>query len=125
MDIKTKNTGRAFYQVPPDLATILLELGMVERIDKPTIIQPVPIGPKWGVTINRGGNTCIVLTIGQTTQWFDGDPDDAPTGFQRKNWMGQMTGHETPAHIVELYKAQLLPTDWQRINMMNSGRKRK
>ena len=116
MDIKTKNTGRAFYQVPPDLATILLELGMVERIDKPAVLDPNPPAPKWGVNINRGGATCIVLTHGATTQWYDGHPDNAKHCFQRKDWMGRLTGPETPDNIVEFYKAQMLPTDYARIN---------
>jgi hypothetical protein len=116
MDIRTKNSGRAFYQVAPDLGTILLELGMVERIDKAPVVDPCPPQPKWGITINRGGSTCIVLTIGASTSWFDGHPEDAPTGFQRKNWMGQVTGLETPKHIVQLYKAQMQPTDWARIS---------
>ena len=123
MDIKTRNTGKIFYQVPNELAAVLLELGMVERVNNP-ITPPEPPQPKWGVTVNRGGSTCIVYTLGSTTQWFDGDPDDAPTGFQHKDWLGRMTGPETPAHIVELYKAQLLPSDWKRINMNNTFRKR-
>jgi len=124
MDIRTKNTGKTFYQVDPQWAAVLLELGMVERIDKPPVIDPNPPGPKWGVTVNRGGNCCIVLTLGSTTQWFDGDPLDAPSGFQHKDWMGRVSGPEVPAHIVELYKAQLQPHDWQRINLLNKGRKR-
>ena len=116
MDIKTKNTGKTFYQVPNELAVVLLELGMVERVNQ-TIVPPEPPTPKWGVTVNRGGNTCIVYTFGATTQWFDGHPDDAKHGFQRRDWKGTLTGPETPDNIVELYKAQLLPTDWTRLNM--------
>jgi hypothetical protein len=125
VDIRTKNTGKTFYQIDPQLAAVLLELGMVERIDKPAVVDPNPPGPKWGVTVNRGGSTCIVLTVGQTTQWFDGHPEDAPTGFQRKDWKGSITGPETPAHIVELYKAQLMPTDWTRISIADGFAKRK
>jgi hypothetical protein len=124
MDIRTKNTGRTFYQVSPDLGTILLELGMVERIDKPPVIDPGPPQPKWGVTVNRSGGTCIVLTIGSTTSWFDGDPLDAPSGFQNKDWLGRVTGPETPAQIVKLYEAQLNPGDWQRIRAINRGKKK-
>lgn len=115
MDIKTKNTGKTFYQVPNELAAVLLELGMVER-DNQTINPPEPIGPKWGVTVNRGGNTCIVLTIGAATSWYDGLPSNAKHGFQRRDWKGTLTGPETPDNIVELYTAQLLPTDWMRLN---------
>jgi hypothetical protein len=117
MDIKTKNTGKTFYQIPPDIAAVLLELGMVERVNQ-TINPPEPIGPKWGVTINRGGSTCIVLTIGATTQWYDGHPDDAKHGFQRRDWKGSLTGPETPEHICKLYDSQLLPSDWLRIRMI-------
>ena len=124
MDIRTKNTGRDFYQIEPTLATILIELGMCERIDPAPTVDPGPPQPKWGVTVNRGGSTCIVLTIGATTQWFDGDPMDAKTGFQRKDWMGRVTGPETPDHICKLYEAQLQPGDWTRITLMNKGRKR-
>ncbi len=115
MDIKTKNTGKAFYQVPNELAAVLLELGMVERIN-PTITPPEPPTAKWGVTVNRGGNTCIVHTLGATTSWYDGPPSNAKHGFQRRDWKGTLTGPETPDNIVELYTAQLLPTDWMRLN---------
>jgi hypothetical protein len=124
MDIKTRNTGKTFYQVPNELAAVLLELGMVERVNQ-TVVPPEPIGPKWGVTVNRGGNCCIVLTIGQQTSWFDGHPDDAPTCFQRRNWKLELTGHATPENIVELYKAQMLPTDWQRVNISKAFGKSK
>ena len=123
MDIKTKNSGKTFYQIDPQLATILLELGMVERVNN-TIAPPAPPQPRWGVSLNAGGNTCIVYSLGAATNWFDGDPDDAPTGFQTTNWMGKVSGPETPANICELYKAQLQPHDWRRINMMNVRRKR-
>ena len=117
MDIKTKNTGKTFYQIPNDLAAVLLELGMVERIDKPAIVDPNPPGPKWGVTVNRGGDTCIVLTVGTMTSWYDGDPAFAKVCFQRKDWLGRVSGPETPDNIVELYKAQMQPTDRQRLNV--------
>jgi hypothetical protein len=68
------------------------------------------------VTVNHGGNTCIVYTFGQLTRWFDGLPSNAKHGFQRKDWLGRVTGPETPDNIVELYTAQLLPTDWIRLN---------
>jgi hypothetical protein len=117
VDIKTKNTGKSFYQIDPQLAAVLLELGMVERIDKPAVVDPNPPGPRWGVTLNRGGNTCIVLTVGTTTSWYDGDPAFAKTAFQRKDWLGRVSGLETPDNIVELYKAQMQRTDWQRITV--------
>ena len=123
-DIRTKNTGKAFFQIDPQLAAVLVELGQVERVN-PTITQPEPPTPKWGVTVNRGGNTCIVYTFGATTQWFDGHPDDAKHGFQRRDWKGTLTGPETPNNICELYKAQLLPTDWVRINTADAFAKRK
>jgi hypothetical protein len=123
MDIKTKNTGKTFYQVDPQWAAVLMELGMVERADKPPVIDHNPPSPKWGVTVNRGGSTCIVLTIGATTQWFDGHPDDAASGFQRKDWLGRVTGPETPEHICKLYEAQLLPSDWLRLNMLKRGKR--
>lgn len=117
MDIKTRNSGKTFYRVPNELAAVLLELGMVEQVNQ-TINTPEPIGPKWGVTVNRGGNTCIVLTIGAATSWYDGHPDDAPHGFMRKDWKGSWAGHETPENICKLYESQLLPGDWTRIKMM-------
>lgn len=117
MDIKTKNTGKTFFQINNELATVLIELGMVERVNPP-VITPEPPKPTWGVTVNRGGNTCIVYTFGALTQWYDGHPDNAKHCFQRKNWMGQMTGPETPDNIVELYKVQMLPSDWARINRL-------
>lgn len=115
MDIRTKNTGREFRYIEPTLATILLELGMVERIN-PTINPPEPPKPSWGVSVNQGGNTCIVYTFGATTMWYDGLPSNAKHGFQRRNWMSELTGPETPDNIVELYTAQLLPTDLVRLN---------
>lgn len=115
MDIKTKNTGKTFYEVSNELAAVLLELGMVERVN-PTINPPQPPTPKWGVTVNAGGNTCIVYTFGATTLWYDGLPSNAKHGFQRRDWKGTLTGPETPDNIVELYTAQLLPTDWVRLN---------
>lgn len=114
VDIKTKNTGKIFYRADPLWAAVLLELGMVEQIN-PTINPPEPPTPKWGVTVNRGGSTCIVYTFGATTQWFDGRPEEAKHGFQRKDWKGTLTGPETPDNIVELYKAQMLPSDWHRL----------
>ena len=116
MDIKTKNTGKIFYRTDPALAAVLLELGMVEQVNQ-TITPPEPPTPKWGVTINRGGNTCIVYTFGAQTLWYDGPPATAKTGFQRRDWKGTLTGPETPDNIVELYTAQMLPTDWRRINV--------
>ncbi len=115
MDIKTKNTGKTFYQIPNDLAAVLLELGMVERVNQ-TITPPEPPTAKWGVTTNLGGNTCIVYTLGATTMWYDGPPSNAKRGFQRRNWLGELTGPETPDNIVEFYTAQLSPTDWVRLN---------
>ncbi len=115
MDIKTKNTGKTFYEVSNELGAVLLELGMVERVN-PTINPPQPPTPKWGVTVNLGGNTCIVYTFGATTLWYDGLPSNAKHGFQRRNWRGELTGPETPDHIVELYMAQMQPTDWVRVN---------
>lgn len=114
MDIKTKNTGKTFYQVPNDLAAVLLELGMVERVNQ-TINPPEPPTAKWGVTVSPGGNTCIVYTFGSTTRFYDGLPSQANHGFQRRDWKGSLTGPETPDHIVELYMAQLLPSDWIRL----------
>ena len=115
MDIKTKNTGKIFYRADPLWAAVLLELGMVEQINQ-TITPPEPPTHKWGVTLNQGGNTCIVMTFGATTSWYDGLPSNAKHGFQRRNWRGELTGPETPDNIVELYTAQLLPTDWVRLN---------
>jgi hypothetical protein len=116
VDIKTKNTGKTFYQVPNDLAAVLLELGMVERVNQ-AIVPPEPPAPRWGVTVNRGGSTCIVLTIGTTTQWYEGDPAFALTCFQRKDWLGRVSGPETPANIAEMYMAQMLPSDWLRLKL--------
>ena len=116
MHIRTKNTGKTFYDVSNELSAVLLELGMVERVN-PTITPPEPPKPSWGVTINRGGNTCIVYTFGATTQWYDGPPANAKHGFQRRDWKGTLTGPETPDNIVELYTAQMLPSDWLRINV--------
>ena len=118
MDIKTKNSGKTFYQIDPQLATILLELGMVERVNN-TLAPAAPPQPRWGVSLNAGGNTCIVYSLGAATSWFDGHPDKAATGFQTTNWLGKVTGPETPANICELYKAQLQTHDWLRINGMS------
>jgi hypothetical protein len=41
VDIKTKNTGKTFYEVSNELGAVLLELGMVERVN-PTINPPEP-----------------------------------------------------------------------------------
>ena len=122
MDIKTRNTGKVFYQVDPRWAAVLMELGMVERADTPPCNDFQPPTHKWGVTVNRGGNTCIVMTLGATTQWFEGHPDDAKSGFQRKDWMGRVTGPEVPEHICKLYEAQLQPTDWVRLNLLQRKR---
>jgi|GEM_PF-6719400 len=114
MDIKTRNSGKVFYQVEPTLAQVLLELGFVERVNQ-TINPPEPPTPKWGVTTNLGGSTCIVYSFGAQTRWFDGRPEEAKHGFQRRDWKGTLVGPETPDNIVELYKAQMMDTDWARL----------
>jgi len=118
VDIKTKNTGKIFYRTDPTFAAVLLELGMVEQVNQ-TINPPEPPKPSWGVTVNAGGSTCIVYTFGAQTLWFDGRPEHAKKGFQRRDWKGTLTGPETPDNIVELYKAQLQDADWARLSRIS------
>jgi len=115
VDIKTRNTGRTFYRVEPTMAEILLELGMVERVN-PTVMDTTPPEPKWGVTVTAGGETAIVYSFMSQTRWYTGHPDHAKKGFQNRNWLGQYSGPETPDNIVQLYREQLQPSDLARIN---------
>jgi hypothetical protein len=112
MDIRTKNTGRAFYQVPPDLASVLLELGLVERVEKPA---PAPRSEEWGIGKTIGGHVCINLRLpSDEIRVYDGFPEDAANGFKYRQWDGGkqeyvIVGPVPPESILEAYKAQYVP----------------
>src|SRR5258708_36551993 len=110
MDIKTKNSGKSFYQVSSDLAAVLLELGLVERIEKP--VPPRVTEPEWGIGRTISGRVCITLRLpsGEVRN-YDGYPDEAANAFRYSQWSSELQGYVvdgpyTPAAIVELYKAQ-------------------
>ena len=114
MDIKVKATGKPFYQVSNELAAVLLELGLVEKVEKPAP-APAPKEPQWAVgriKNERGVDvTCIVLTLpNKEVRHYDGPPDKAADGFKYRQWSGEqqsyiIDGPEPPVNIIEQYKA--------------------
>lgn len=112
MDIRTKNTGRAFYQMPSELAAVLLELGLVEKIDKPA---PTPKEPRWGIGMTGTGAACITyeLTSGEVRRYI-GHPDDAADGFKLRTWNFEKQAHvlegpTPPKAVVDEYRALWKP----------------
>jgi len=81
-----------------------------------------PLQPRWAVSLNAGGSYFIQLTVGAQVMQWDGYPEDAPTAFQRKNWKGDITGHATPQHIMDDYKAKRKFTAEDHMRLTN-GRK--
>jgi hypothetical protein len=112
MDIKVKATGKIFHQMPPDLSAILLEMGLVERVEKPA---PAPKEPQWTVgriKNERGVDAAhIVLTLPSgEVRHYDGPPDKAADGFKYRQWSGQQQAHvidgpEPPVTVIEQYRA--------------------
>lgn len=112
MDIKVKATGRIFHQMPPDISAVLLEAGLVERVEKPA---PAPKEPQWSVgrIKNERGvdRTCITLALPSgELRHYDGPPDKAADGFKYRQWSGEQQTHiiagpEPPATVIEQYTA--------------------
>ena len=114
MDIRTKTTGRPFYQVSNELAAVLLELGLVEKIEKPAP-APRATEPQWGIGKTLGGYVCINLRLPSgETRAYDGFPDEAATGFQYRQWSGAeqayvIAGPVPPAAILAAYASAYVP----------------
>ena len=72
MDITLKN-GRTYYQVEPTLASILCELKLADKYEKPA---PPPEKAGWstGVFVASGRKN-ITIRDGASTYWFVGPPE--------------------------------------------------
>ena len=72
MDI-TLNNGRTYYQVEPTLASILCELKLADKYEKPA---PPPEKAGWsnGVFVSSGRRN-ITVRDGASTFWFVGPPE--------------------------------------------------
>jgi hypothetical protein len=72
VDITLKN-GRTYYQVEPTLASILCELKLADKYEKPA---PPPEKAGWsnGVFVSSGRKN-ITIRDGASTYWFVGPPE--------------------------------------------------
>ena len=78
MDITLRN-GRTYYQVQPTLASILCELELAEKFERPA---PIPTPATWVVDENQmSGRRWIVVKSdgGRVTNWYDGPPERIET----------------------------------------------
>jgi len=112
VDIRVND--KSFYQVDPVLAAVLLELGLVERIEKP---KAVPLEPTWGVGTDNKGFACIVhrKANGEMCH-FDGWPDDAKDGFKVVAWDAAtqsrtLQGPEPPDSVIAAYRKVFIVRD--------------
>lgn len=112
MDIKVKTTGKIFHQMAPDLSAVLLELGLVEKVEK---VAPAPRENEWGIGKTLSGSVCINLRLPSgELRAYDGFPDTAADGFKTRVWSGAqqeyvLDGPVPPAAILEAYAAQFKP----------------
>jgi hypothetical protein len=77
MDIRVTSTDRIFYQIPTDIAALLIEAfpASFEKLEKPA---PKPVAPRWGIA-EIGGYSVIKVTKGATEWCYDGYPHLAAT----------------------------------------------
>jgi hypothetical protein len=71
VDITLKN-GRNYFQVEPTLASILCELELAEKFERPA---PPPIEPSWKVVKLLSGKLVLQYQHGAFTSWFQSSPE--------------------------------------------------
>jgi len=116
MDITVVKTQRTFYQVPSQLAALLLEAfpQEFERVERPAP-APRATEPQWGIGKTMTGSICINLRLPSgELRVYDGLPEAAADGFKTRVWSGEaqayvFAGPIPPAAILEAYAAQFKP----------------
>lgn len=108
--LRVTSTDRTFYEVPNDLAAILIEAfpASFEYGNRP---KPAPAAPAplWGIGKDAGDFPHIFYKHGGQVERYGGPPDKAVNGFKVRVWSGEKQAHvfegpEPPPEIVEAYR---------------------
>jgi hypothetical protein len=85
MDIRCTSTGKVFYQVDSQIASLLIEAlpSVFESIEKPITAQPPK--PRWFVgKPPTSGRPILTFNHGSETLFYDGTPDGAQATFGKR-----------------------------------------
>jgi hypothetical protein len=106
VDITLKN-GRTYYQVEPTLASILCELKLADKYEKPA---PPPEKAGWsnGVFVSSGRKN-ITVRDGASTYWFVAAPERI-SEFEK--YLPANVG-TCPEHVLARYTAEYVPYVWE------------
>lgn len=97
MDIRCTSTGKVFYQVDSQIASLLIEAlpSVFESVEKPIAAQRP--SARWFVAkAPTSGGPILTFNHGSETLFYDGAPDGAQAAFGKR---------QPPPEVIEAYAA--------------------